>query len=233
MLRFLLLTPVFLLLFVSAQAQTLVGISGSTLSVSPSNTVTNGTTVTVTGSVVNAGTTTITGALHVNLAIDTSSTSTPKYALHSTATYSVFNFAPAATQTFVLTDVVSNTNQYRVTGNGTTVIVWPVSGVITNTITTKDSARTIIYISPTGANSIKEFEASPIYLKNPVSETIILNYDHSVYDRVELINMNGEIVLNAITDTTLLVSNCSKGLYFLRFYNKNKIGSVTKKVLIE
>ena len=232
MLRFVILALIFLSHFLSVKAQS-VGIFGGTLTASPSNTVTDGTSVSVYGMFKNTGSTTITDYLHLNLAIDTSSTATPKYYWRSTVTYSVTNFAPGATHTFVVTDVASTTNSYKVGGNGTTVIVWPIAGAVTNSLTTHDTARTIIYIAVPNINGIQEFEASPILLKNPVNENVILNYDESVYERVELINMEGQCVENAIKENILQVTDCSKGLYFLRFYHRDHIHFVTKKIMIQ
>lgn len=232
MLRFVIPALFFLLHFISVKAQS-VGILGGTLTASPSNTVSDGTSVSIYGMVKNTGSVTITDYLHLNLAIDTSSTATPKYYWRSTVTYSVTNFAPGATHTFVVTDVASAANNYKVGGNGTTVIVWPIAGAVTNSVTTHDTARTIIFIAVPDINGIEEFEALPILLKNPVSENVILNYNESVYERVELIDMQGKCVENAIRENILQVTDCSKGLYFLRFYNRNKTAVVTKKLLIE
>lgn len=54
-----------------------------------------------------------------------------------------------------------------------------------------------------------------------------------IYDRVELIDMEGRPVKEAIIENVLHAAACSKGLYFLRFYKKDHSGVVTKKIVIQ
>lgn len=231
MLRHLLLTYGLLLSFIAIKAQT-VGIFASSLTVVPSNTVANGTTVSIYGQVINNGSTSVTDYLHLNLAIDTSTTGVPKYYWRSTITYSVTNFAPGTTHTFVVTDVASTANAYKVGGNGTTVIVWPIVGPVTNTTSTTDSARTVIYIPGPASTGIHEFEKIPLLLKNPLDENTILDYDQEMYSRVELVGMDGKVMEQAVKDRMLMVTSCPKGIYFLRFYRRSGTGFVSKKLVI-
>jgi|GEM_PF-3988208 len=231
MLRHLLLIYALLLSFIAIKAQT-VGIFGATLTVAPSNTVANGTTVSIYGQVINNGSSSITDYMHLNLAIDTSTTGVPKYYWRSTVTYSVTNFAPGTTHTFVVTDVASTANSYKVGGNGTTVIVWPIVGPVTNTASTTDSARSFVYIPDTVAAGIHELDRAPVLLKNPLDENTILDYDQDIYNRVELVGMDGKVMEQAIKGRMLMVTDCPKGIYFLRFYRRSGTGFVSKKLVI-
>lgn len=231
MLRRILLIYGLLLSFIAINAQT-VGIFASTLTVAPSNTVTNGTSVSIFGQVINNGSTSITDYLHLNYAIDTSTTPTPKYYWRSTVTYSVTNFAPGATHTFVVTDIASSANGYKVGGNGTTVIVWPIVGAVTNSASTTDSARNVIYIPDPASTGIHEFETTPILLKNPLDENTLLDYDQDLYSRVELVSMDGKVMEQAMKDRMLMVTTCPKGIYFLRFYKRSGTGFISKKLVI-
>lgn len=82
----------FVFIAVVVNAQPLVSINGGTVQITPSYTINNGTSFSVTGSLKNVSTYSVTNTVHVHLAIDTSSTSTPKYEIRSTHTYSVTNF---------------------------------------------------------------------------------------------------------------------------------------------
>lgn len=113
----------FVFIAVVVNAQPLVSINGGTVQITPSYTINNGTSFSVTGSLKNVSTYSVTNTVHVHLAIDTSSTSTPKYEIRSTHTYSVTNFLPSQTFTFDVSDVGSDANKYKVNGNGTTVVV--------------------------------------------------------------------------------------------------------------
>lgn len=231
MLRHTLLTYGLLLFFIAVKAQT-VGIFAASLTVVPSNTVTNGTSVSIFGKVINNGSTSITDYLHLNYAIDTSTSPTPKYYWRSTVTYSVTNFAPGATHTFVVTDIASSANAYKVGGNGTTVIVWPIAGAVTNSASTTDSARSVIYIPDPSSTGIHEFEKIPVLLKNPLEENTLLEYDQELYSRVELVSMDGKVMEQAIKDRVLMVTACPKGIYFLRFYRRYGTGFISKKLVI-
>lgn len=232
MLRHLLLTYSLLLSFIAIKAQT-VGIFASSLTVVPSNTVANGTSVSIYGKVINNGSTAITNYLHLNYAIDTSTTATPKYYWRSTVTYSVTNFVPGATHTFVVSDVASTANLYKVGGNGTTVIVWPIVGAVTNTASTTDSAKDVIYIPDPASIGIQEFEQTPVLLKNPLDENTLLDYDQAVYSRVELVSIDGKVMEQAVKDRVLMATSCPKGIYFLRFYRRHGTGFIAKKVVIQ
>ena len=225
---------------VEIKAQT-VGVYNQTIAVTPNYTLSNASTFSVTGSVVNTGNTVFSNNVHVYLAIDTSSTTTPKYALRSTTTYSVSNFAANQTFTFNVTDVGSGANGYKINGGGTTIIVWPVVGSITNTLSTTDTASTIIYITvPNNVDELNQFEESSIYIQNPTNET--LNVKCSILNEpitIELINSNGSLLLSKtsertpqIQNLTFNIQNFSHGIYYLRLYNKQLQKIITKKIII-
>lgn len=132
----------------------------------------------------------------------------------------------------MVTDVASMANAYKVGGNGTTVIVWPIVGPVTNTTSTTDSARTVIYIPGPASTGIHEFEKTPLLLKNPLDENTILDYDQDMYSRVELVGMDGKVMEQAVKDRMLMVTSCPKGIYFLRFYRRSGTGFVSKKLVI-
>lgn len=218
----------------SLGAQTLVGISNNTIAISPSNTLTNNSNFAVTGYVKNIGTTIITDDIHVNLAIDNSTTSTPNYVWRSTTSYPTTNILPGNTFSFSVTDVASTANLYKGGGGGTTIVVWTKAGAVTNT--TLDSVFSSIYlidVPAVGINQLDAFEASPIYIQNPAAETIHLNYDESIYTKVELNSIEGTRPKVLIHTKTLSVNNLAKGLYLLRFWNEKEKYYITKKIIIE
>ncbi len=213
-----------------AKAQTMVSIVDATVAISPSYTVNNGTFFTASGSVKNVGTTTINNQVHVHMAIDTSSTSTPKYYLRSTRTYSVTNFLPSQTFTFDVSDNADNANSYKINGGGTTVIIWAVVGFPTNDSTTFDSVKATIYVLPLpqSINEMELFKSELNKLNNPVSENIqfanIENYS------IELIDLNGSVM--EIRNFKLEILNYTNGLYLIRFRDKQE-HEITKKIIIK
>ena len=225
--RSFLLTCIGLIFFCVAYGQGSLGISSMTIT--PSGTITSGTGITVQGSFVNTGTLTLAGTVTVNLAINTSTTSTPNYVLRNSATYTVSSFTTSSTHTFVLTDVASGANQYIVDGNGTTVVVWP---VMTN-VTTSDSSKKVIFVNvPAGQDELAAFGQELLKIRNPVSQNIVLNYDDLIYRRVELMNAQGQVV-QLISDKTLQVDFLSPGIYYLNFHQEGTGRIVTKKLLLE
>lgn len=218
----------YLLCIVSLKAQ-LVGVYNQTVSISPSYTISNNNTFTVTGEAVNSGTTIINGSVYVNLAIDTSSTSTPKYYTRKTVGYPVSNFMPNATFTFSISDVGSGNNNYKVNGNGTTVIVWVSADLPNDTLSVKDTASAIVFVTP-DLLSLLEFsvlQEELAKLPNPVSENILLKNTQGF--KIELIDMNGKTVDNLSNKISFL--NYSKGLYLLRFRHLNG-KNILKKIII-
>lgn len=222
------------------KAQT-VGVFNHTIAISPSYTLNNASTFFVTGSVVNTGNTVFTNNVHVYLAIDTSSTSTPKYALRSTTTYSVTNFAPNQTFTFNVTDVGADANGYKVNGGGTTVVIWPIVASITNTASISDSANATIYITlPNSLYELNQFEESDIHIQNPTEG--MLNVKCSMLNEpitIELINSNGSLLLSKTSELepqtqnlTFNIQHFSSGIYYLRFYNKQLNKVITKKIIL-
>lgn len=221
-----------------AKAQNLVGIYNHTISISPSFTVNNNTSITVSGQVVNLGTTPFTGDIHVNIAIDSSSTSTPKYYWRSTMSYPVVNFPPNGILLFNVSDIASDNNGYKVAGNGTTVVAWPIAGSLSDSLTGNDSAFVNVYILPL-AQSVNELELLEKQLQNlPNPLTQSIHFTNTENWAVELIDMNGKAIeiLNdsstKLSNHKLEISNYSKGLYLLHFKNKNG-NSVSKKIIIQ
>lgn len=212
-----------------AKAQTMVSINDATVAIAPSYTVTNGTFFTVMGSVKNVGTTNINNnTVHVHLAIDTSSTSTPKYYLRSTHSYSVTNFLPSQTFTFDVSDNADVANSYNIDGGGTTVVIWGVVGFPTNDTTTFDSVKTTIYVLPL-PQSITEmelFEGELNKLPNPITQNI--QFTNTENYTIELINISGKTI--EIKNSKLEIQNYYNGLYILRF--RDKQGNETSKKII-
>lgn len=245
----------FICVCLAINAQTKVSINNATVNIIPSYTVNNGTSISITGHVKNVGTTTITANVHVNMAIDTSSTGTPKYFKRSTKTTPVVDFAPNAIFNFTVTDVADSGNGYKIAGNGTTIVVWTVVGLSTDTITALDSVLTTIYvIDVTDIEDWKDSDNQSIFIQNPTLggilniEFLILNNEHIV---VELINSQGKCLLKEIVSThisthselpsggstatnnlKLNINNCESGVYYLNFYNKEQNKTSTKKVII-
>ena len=228
------LVLLFVLPFSLLKGQTLVGITNQTVMVNPSNTVVNGSTVSVLGKFKNTGTTTITDQVHVNLAIDTSTTGIPKYYWRSTQTHYVSGFEPDSTISFAVNDIASVANKYKGGGGGTIVIIWATVSNPTNSITTSDSATTTIFIIdvPIGIEEVMNFEQWPIQFKNPISEQVQLKYNDLFYTKVELMDVNGKCLEQCIYNKTLHPEGLEKGLYFLRFYTETG-NYITKKIIIE
>lgn len=201
----------------------------SSLTISPSGTVTNASTITAQGSFVNTGTLTLAGTVTVNLAINTSTTSTPVYVLRNTATYTVSSFTTSSTHTFVITDVASGTNQYHIDGNGTTVVVWPVM----SNASASDSEKVTLYVEmPNGIEDLAAFEQEVLKIENPLYHDVTLKYDELIYRNVELLNAQGQVV-QVIQDKTLHISMLSPGIYYLNYHHARSGRVVTKKLLIE
>jgi hypothetical protein len=216
---------------VNLKSQSSIGIVPGSVSISPSDTVVDGTTIFVFGSFVNTGSVSLTGTVVVNMAIDTSSNSMPTYVFRNFSTYSVTAFAPSAVQSFSITDVASGTNQYKTNGNGTTVVVWPVFNG--NISTTSDSAKkTIVVHLSNSIDDLALFENDILKIKNPISQNVELKYDNLIYQIVALTNINGQTV-QIIQNNTLNVTLLSKGLYYLNFYNAPSGKCVTKKIIID
>jgi hypothetical protein len=140
-------------------------------------------------------------------------------------------FNPTSIQGFTLTDVASGTNQYQTNGNGTTVVVWPVFNG--DNSTTSDSTKTniVVHLS-NGIEDLARFENDILKMKNPISQTMELNYDHLIYRNVDLRNIEGQVV-QVIQNNTLNVTLLNIGLYFLNFYNTESGKIITKKIIIE
>ncbi len=214
-----------------------VGIYNQTVSISPSYTLGSGSTFSAIGSVVNTGSNSFSNKIDVYLAIDTSSTSTPKLAYRSTTTYSVTNFAPGQTFSFSVSDVITPANGYKVNGGGTTVIIWPIVGSVTNTISTNDSVFTYVFIDLTsGLNDINS-PLNDIFIQNPshsvieidASKTKLLN----IY--VELISSEGQVITTKEINgqlNSINLPHLQNGMYFLRFIDRQTQNKLTKKIII-
>lgn len=216
-----------LISYLQANSQGLVGIYNQTISISPNYTISNNTNITVSGQVINTSTTNITGTIHVNIAIDTSSNSTPKYVWRSTMSYPVTNLTPNGTFFFNVNDNASNVNGYKVAGNGTTVVAWPVVGLPNDSLTCSDSAFSNVYILPL-IQHIEELDNLLKQIPNPLAQDI--QFVNASSWHIDLIDVQGHIV--EIQNSKLIIQNFSKGVYFLRIRNEN--GEVLiKKIIIE
>lgn len=212
------------------KAQVSLGIVGS-LTVSPSFTVTNGTTIYVAANIKNTGTVTLNGTIGLKLNIDISTTTTPNYFFRAVAYFNVSGFAPNAIITQTVSDVAANYNQYKTDGNGVTVVVFPIfNGDAT---TTSDSVKTTVYVTLlNGIEDVENFEAKILKIRNPVTELTYLNYSEELYQKVELLNVMGKTI-QIIEDKKLDASSLSKGLYYLNFWNSKTHQVVTKKIIVE
>lgn len=229
----------FCLLFsIYAKAQ-FVGVYNSTLSISPSYTIINNSTFSVTGQCINTGTAVLNGSIYVNLAIDTSSNSNPKYYWRKTIGYPVSNFLPNSTFNFSISDVGSGANGYKTNGNGTTVIVWCAANMPDDVISVSDSASSSILVTPE-AVSINEFEENHfITVENPTNFIINLkinnNYLNEDFD-IELMNGFGQIIWNKKLEKHTNCINTEqylKGIYYLRITNTKNQKVNIKKIILE
>lgn len=232
MLRFHFSTLILLSFFkLTLQAQQpLVGVNNSSFTIAPSYTVNNNTSITITGKAINAGTVVINGNVHVNMAIDTSLTSTPEYKWRKTVSYPVTNFLPNAIFNFTVTDVASNANGFKVNGGGTTVIVWCSVGTSNDTLSVKDTAVNTIYVLP-DVQSIQELNLLQLELNslvNPITEDITLK--NTTNYQIELIDVNGKATV--MQNSELKLHNLAKGLYVLKLKRENG-NELIKKIIIE
>ena len=219
----------------SIKGQGLVSIINQTVLVTPSNTLTNGTAISVSGKVKNASNSAITDFIHVNLAIDTSTTSVPKYYWRSTISSYQNNLLPDSLINFTVNDIADVTNKYKGGGGGTIIIIWATVGASTNTITTIDSAKTkvfLINVPTTGLNDLNDFEKYPISFNNPATDVLQLNYDETVYTKIHLTDISGKPIAE-IWNKTLIVNELARGIYLLRFWDKKQNIYITKKIIIE
>jgi hypothetical protein len=215
----------------SLNGQTSVGIAG-TVTITPSNTVTNSTPVSFIGNFKNTGGAPLTATVVVNLAINTSTAALPNYVFRNSSTYAVTALAAGGTHTFSISDVVSTANQYQTDGNGTTVVVWPYI-VGTGSVSTSDSAFTTVFIDlQSGVEEEREFESTLLKIENPVTKTVTLQYDQLIYCKVELMDLNGKVV-RTIDAGCLNIPGLAKGLYYLNCYNSKTGRVVVKKILIQ
>lgn len=219
-----------LISLLSTAQQPLVGALNSTVSISPSYTLTNNSSFSLNGSVVNIGTVTINSDVHVNLAIDTSTTGNPKYFWRKTVSYPVTNFSPNQSFNFSINDVASNTNGYKIAGNGTTVVVWFAVGVPNDSLSCIDSVFTNVYILPIsqGIDELNQLKKDLIRLSNPVTNNI--QFINSEKWTIELVSMDGAV--HPIKDLELKVRDYSNGLYLLRFRN-GQGDKISKKIIIQ
>lgn len=226
------------LLTVVGLSQTVTSINNGSVNITPSYTLMSGASYTVTGDVKNTGNTTITSNVHVNVAIDTSSVlGTTKYYWRSTKTYNMSGFAPNATFPFSVSDAATPANGYKINGGGITVVVWTSVGPLpTDASATLDSVFTKIYIIPVAQNIFEnEFEETSIHIQNPAHS--YLNFDITNNTAIESISLT-DALGNLVTEITnqlnkpINIEHLKSGLYYLRFYNKEKNKSIQKKIII-
>lgn len=211
-------------------SQAVLSVIGS-LSVAPSNTVTNGTTIYVSCNIKNVSANSLTGTVGLKMALNIGTLSSPNYVFRAVNYFNINGFPPNAITTQTVSDVAANYNQYKTDGGGVVVVVWPVFNG--DNSTTADTALTMVYVTlGNGLNDIKDFEAQVLKIQNPISQNTYLNYDTEIYKSVELKNALGELV-QVIDDKVLNVQLLSKGLYYLSFYNHKRNSMVTKKIIVE
>ncbi len=223
---------------ITGYCQVSVSILPGSLSVLPSNTVTNLSTFTIQGTVVNTGSSAITGTVTLKMVINTSTTATPAYVFRDSSSYSLNAFLPSASQAFTVSDLASPSNQYTImslvpgAGNGTTVVVWPVLSLSDGSIIEMtDSVYEHIYVVVPDNIEDLIMEKDLIKIKNPVSHTVELIYNTQLY-KVELRNSNGRLV-KTIEGNELNVIGFAKGMYYLSFHNLKSGNVLTRKIVIE
>ncbi len=208
-----------------------VGIAAGSVTMSPTFSVLNTGTINVSGSFKNTGTISLTGTVTVNMAVNTSTNTTPNYVFRNASTYTVSAFAANATKFFSIQDVASGSNQYRVDGNGTTVVVWPVFN--SNNSTISDSGFTsILVVMPNFIDEYDEFEAEVLKISNPIFQNVELVYNSTVYKEVLLVDVFGKVV-QIINNCYLKTELLNKGLYYLNFHNSIDNRIITKKIMIQ
>jgi hypothetical protein len=229
--KYIVLIVAFSGIFFTLNAQVSVGIAG-TVTITPGNTVANATPVSFIGDFKNTSSAPLTATVVMNLAINTSTAAIPNYVFRNSSTYTVAGLAAGGTHSFSISDVASTANQYETDGNGTTVVVWPyVAG--SGSVSTSDSAFTVIYINTqAGVEEINEFESTFLKIENPVTKTVILQYDPLIYRKVELVDMNGKVI-ETIENSCLTISGLAKGLYYLNYHNSKTGRVVVKKILVQ
>ncbi|MBI3520814.1 MAG: hypothetical protein HY062_15865 [Bacteroidetes bacterium] len=219
----------FLCNYYLGKSQALVGIQSQTVFVVPGYTVTNGTSILVGGSFKNTGSVPLTGTITVNLAIDTSSFATPKYSILTSTNLVVSNFSQGSSQSFTIGTTASGANNFKVNGNGTTVVVWPVIG--TNNQTTSDSAFTkVTVISPTKVRELQNTD--DIFIANPINTNVSLTYDESIYKSPDIFDLNGKEIPNIIIDKTIYCEKLAKGIYYVKFYNIKTDTYLIRKIVV-
>lgn len=219
----------------------LVSINNATIDIAPSYTLNHGDALTVTGSVKNAGSTTIIGNVHVHFAIDTSSTlGVNKFLTRVSNTYPQSNFLPSSTFSFSLGDNASQSNAYKVAGNGITVVVWATVGQNPLDVSaTKDSVLSHIYVLPPiqSLEDEKYFEENAVTVQNPAKSILECRMQNAEFKTIELINANGSLIYHETIDPdienlTFNISHLKEGIYYLRLTNKNNHKQLTKKIII-
>jgi hypothetical protein len=213
-------------------AQSLVGILNNTVNIAPSAIVPDGTQIGISGSFQNKGASILTGTVLIRVAVDTSSTSIHKYNLIQTSSpILINNLAPNGAQFFAVSNVGATTgNGFKINGGGNLVVVWPIFN--SDNLTIHDSTRITIYLTiPNNINDINDFENNSLNIQNPLTESVVLNYDEVIYKQVLLINNMGQSI--AITNKKIDVTTLTKGLYYLKFYHQITGKFVTKRIIID
>lgn len=223
-------------LFISkVTAQGVVSIYNHTVIISPTYTLNHGSNFTVTGTVINTSSMSINSNVHVHFAIDTSNASGQnKFLTRVSNTYPQSNFLPSSTFTFSLADNADVANAYKVAGNGITVIIWATVGPNPNdSTTTKDSVYSHIYVLPPlqSIDDENAFEEKAIYFQNPASSVIQFQGSDLEFFNIKLINFNGQTIEN-IQHSTYDIQHLPKGIYYLKFINKQTNSFITKKIVI-
>jgi len=126
-----------------------------------------------------------------------------------TYTTAAVTLNPGDTINLVFNDSVT-TSSYRQSGNGNTVVVWPVSSAAS----TIDSLRTIpIYTA--GPNSIHEFEKNELIIyPNPANQLLFIKPEQGVdYKEIRIYDIQMKVIMKTPFNESVDISKLPAGLY--------------------
>ncbi len=201
---------------ITCSAQAKLGMS-VIYSFSPGDTVLMGSPISLNVIVKNKGNATYTGSLSVNAKLDTTNGVVLNSVVFNSVNLNVndsiaatFNFIPAANYT-------TSSTGFKVAGNGNTIVVWPISSVLTI-----DSLDALLYIN--GTVGLNELQKSILAIyPNPTSSNItILQAPNNVSKQIEIYDMFGRKVKDLGFAQTIDVSELAKGCYMLQIIADDK-----------
>ncbi|MES2760922.1 MAG: hypothetical protein V4677_01900 [Bacteroidota bacterium] len=228
-----LLVTIMVTSFFAGKAQGQLGIYNNSISITPGYTVSNNTSITASGQIINTSTTTVSGAVQMYMAVNTSTNSSPAYVIVQTNSFVVTNLTQGSTHPFSITTTASGVNNFKIDGNGTTVVVWPIIMSDPNPYPAHDSAFTVVTILP--LIGIAELEASfakEVIIENPVKGNIKLIYDDEVYTEPEMVSSSGTALKEIFKDKIIFTDKLTKGIYYIRFYNQTYQKYLVRKIIV-